>query len=74
MPYFISTETDELLKSDFRLGSLPPDWEEVASTDPFLPPFVFQHRVDGNISVNDPRMSADAIHKRGIKLETLELI
>lgn len=46
MPYFINTETRELLKSDSRLGSLPTEWEEVASTDPFLPPFVFQNRTE----------------------------
>ncbi|KAH7310612.1 heterokaryon incompatibility protein-domain-containing protein [Stachybotrys elegans] len=74
LPYFINTETGELLKSDPRLGSLPPGWEEVASSDPFLPPFVFQNKADGRISVNDPRMSADAIRQRGIELETLVLV
>ncbi|KAK1473548.1 hypothetical protein CABS01_04210 [Colletotrichum abscissum] len=73
MPYFINTETLELMKTDVRLGSLPLDWEEVASIDPFLPPFVFKNKNDGRISVNDPRMSVDAIQKRGIELETLVL-
>lgn len=74
LPYFVNTETGELLKSDPRLGSLPPGWEEVTSLDPFLPPFVFENKDDGYISINDPRMSADAIRQRGIVLETLELI
>lgn len=73
LPYFVNTETGEVLKSDVRLGSLPPGWEEVTSLDPFLPPFVFENKVDGCISINDPRMSADAIQQRGIVLETLEL-
>ncbi|KAK1451886.1 hypothetical protein CMEL01_06460 [Colletotrichum melonis] len=74
MPYFMNTETRELLKSDSRLGLLSTEWEEVASTDPFLPPFVFQNKIDENISVTDSRMSVDAIQKGGIKLETLELM
>ena len=74
LPYFVNTETGELLKSDPRLGSLLPGWEEVTSLDPFLPPFVFENKEDGSISMNDPRMSADAIQQRGIVLETLELV
>lgn len=74
LPYFVNTETGELLKSDPRLGPLPPGWEEVTSDDPFLPPFVFENKDDGRISINDPRMSAEAIQQRGIVLETLELI
>lgn len=74
LPYFVNTETGELVKTDSRLGSLPPGWEEVTSPDPFLPPFVFKKTDDGCISVCDPRMSADAIQRRGIELETLELV
>ncbi|KGO66067.1 Heterokaryon incompatibility [Penicillium italicum] len=74
LPYLTNTETGALLKSDPRLGLLPTGWEEVMSLDPFLPPFVFENKENGNISVNDPRMSADAIKKRGIVLETLELM
>lgn len=74
LPYFVNTETGELLKSDPRLRSLPPGWEEVESLDPFLAPFVFENKDDGCISVNDLRMSAAAIQQRGIVLETLELM
>lgn len=73
LPYFVNPETGELLKSDPRLGTLPLGWEEVPLDDPFLPPFVFENKYDGRISVNDPRMAADAIQQRGITLETLEL-
>ncbi|KAL8744361.1 MAG: hypothetical protein Q9190_003394 [Brigantiaea leucoxantha] len=72
--YFINAQTGELLKSDPRLGLLPNSWEEVTSLDPFLPPFVFKNKENGHISMNDPRMSADAIKQRHIVLETLELI
>lgn len=74
LPYLINTETGELLKSDPRLGSLPTGWEEVTSDDPFLPPLVFKNKESGDISMNDPRMSADALGERGIKLETLTLL
>lgn len=74
LPYFINTDTGVLLKSDPRLGLLPTGWEEVTSLDPFLPPFVFKNKETGDISINDPRMSVDAITKRGIVLETLELM
>lgn len=73
LPYLINTETGELLKSDPRLGSLPFGWEEVTSDDPFLPPFVFKNKENGDISINDPRMSQDALKERGITLEILEL-
>lgn len=74
LPYFINTETGELLKTDTRLGPLPSNWEEITTLDPFLPPFVFKNKENGHLSMNDPRMSADAIEKRGITLDTLELI
>lgn len=73
LSYFINSQTGELLKSDPRLGLLPTGWEEVTTLDPFLPPFVFKQE-NGHISMNDPRMSAEAIKQRGIVLETLELI
>lgn len=74
LSYFLNAQTGELLKSDPRLGLLPTDWEEVATLDPFLPPFVFKNKKNGLISMNDPRMSAEAIEQRGIVLETFELI
>jgi hypothetical protein len=74
LSYFINAQTGELLKSDPRLGLLPTGWEEVTTLDPFLPPFVFKNKENGHISMNDPRMSAEAIKQRGIVLETLELI
>ncbi|OBT60706.1 hypothetical protein VE03_09844 [Pseudogymnoascus sp. 23342-1-I1] len=74
LSYLINPETGELLKSDPRLGLLPTAWEEETTLDPFLPPFLFKNNEDGQISVNDPRMSAEAIKQRGIELETLELI
>ncbi|KAL9607488.1 MAG: hypothetical protein Q9167_007602 [Letrouitia subvulpina] len=73
LSYFINSQTDELLKSDPRLGPLPAGWEEVTTLDPFLPPFVFKNKENGQISMNDPRMSAEAIKQRDIVLETLEL-
>ncbi|KAK1687658.1 hypothetical protein BDP55DRAFT_630311 [Colletotrichum godetiae] len=74
LPYFFNTKTGELLESDPRLEPLPHAWEEVESIDPFEPLSVFKNTINGEISVNDPRISAEAIQKRGIKLETLELI
>ncbi|KAL8904162.1 MAG: hypothetical protein Q9207_003454 [Kuettlingeria erythrocarpa] len=74
LSYFINAETGELLKTDPRLGALPTGWEEVTTLDPFLPPFVFKNQEKGHISMNDPRMSAEAIEQRGIVLDTLELI
>ena len=74
LSYLINTQTGELLKSDPRLGLLPDDWEEVTTLDPFLPPFVFKNKESGHISMNDPRMSAEAIKQRGIVLETLVLV
>lgn len=74
LSYFINVQTGELLKSDPRLGLLPPDWEEVTTLDPFLPSFVFKNKESGHISMNDPRMSAEAVKQRGIALETLELV
>lgn len=62
------------MKNDPRLGSLRTGWEEVTLDDPFLPPFVFKNKENGDISINDPRMSADALEERGTALETLELI
>jgi hypothetical protein len=73
-PYFNNTETGELLKDDSRLELLPPDWEVVTPRDPFLPPSVFKNYENGHISMNDPRMSADALKQRGIVLETFKLI
>ena len=74
LSYFINVQTGDLLKSDPRLGSLPTSWEEVTTLDPVLPPFVFENKETGHMSINDPRMSAEAIEQRGIALETLELI
>ncbi|MCJ1383543.1 hypothetical protein MMC17_006657 [Xylographa soralifera] len=74
LSYFINAQTGELLESDPRLGLLPTGWEEVTTVDPFLPPFVFKNKGNGQISMNDPRMSAEAIKQRGIVLETIELI
>ena len=74
LSYFIDVRTGELLKNDPRLGLLPTDWEEVTTLDPFLPPFVFKNKENGHISMNDPRMSAEAIKQRGIVLETFELM
>lgn len=74
LPYFINAQTGELLKSDPRLGLLPTGWEDVTALDPFLPPFVFKTKENGHLSMNNPRMSAEAIKQRGIPLENLELI
>lgn len=74
LSYFINPQTDDLLKSDPRLGALPPNWEEVTTLDPFFPPYVFKNKGNGQVSMNDPRMSAEAIEQRGIILEALELV
>ncbi|KAL8835444.1 MAG: hypothetical protein Q9170_003321 [Blastenia crenularia] len=74
LSYFSNAQTSELLKSDPRLGLLPTHWEEVTALDSFLPPFVFKNRENGHISLNDPRMSAEAIKQRGIMLKPPKLI
>lgn len=74
LSYFINVQTGQLLKSDPRLGSLPTGWEEVTTLDPVLPPFVFENKENEHVSMNDPRMSAEAIEQRGIALETFELM
>ena len=62
---------------DPRLDELSPEWERITyKRTPDDPAYfaTFKNNVTGETLNSDPRLSAEALHARGVKLETFSLI
>ncbi|KAI0805557.1 heterokaryon incompatibility protein-domain-containing protein [Xylaria sp. FL0064] len=75
---FFNEETRTLQDEDPRLEPLGSEWERLegrlrTAEDPQV--FQeFRHRVTGEVHKSDPRLSPDALRKRGVSLEIFSLI
>ncbi|KAI3395932.1 hypothetical protein diail_643 [Diaporthe ilicicola] len=75
---FFNMETGTRTAEDPRLDALPEDWKRVPARpktagDPDI--FQeFQHRTTGEVRNSDPRLTPEALKRRGVKLETFSLV
>lgn len=81
-PVFVNNETNFYTGHDPRLGALPDRWEGIPLTSMMdkMPPLsepIFQTFTctrTGEISDFDPRLSREALEKRGVMLQMFKLI
>lgn len=75
---FTNLETGERSYEDPRLGPLPEGWSRLPErdrTDDDPETFQeFQNQFTGEIMASDPRLTAEALRQRGVKLETFALV
>jgi hypothetical protein len=76
VPQYLNTVTKEIVTEDPRLGPLPPQWEPMRSIDPAddYQNARFRNNLTGELINSDPRLLPEALEKRGVKLQTFQLI
>jgi hypothetical protein len=70
---FLDLRTGITTGDDPRLGPLPDGWEFEYYQDDKIE-FCFEDTHTGNITIFDPRLSSDALRKRGVELQTFNLV
>jgi hypothetical protein len=74
---FWNAETNSSSLDDPRLGELPSEWERMElkrTPDSALICAPHQNKLTRDIINSDPRMSAEALTARGVKLEDFRLV
>jgi hypothetical protein len=75
--YFINSLTGESTHEDPRLEALPSHWEELEAVRTPDDPLLFgrfRNKLTGEVRNSDPRLLPEALEKRGVKIETFELV
>ena len=70
---FLDRGTGHVTRHDPRLGPLPDGWE-IRCDQEYEIDFCFEDTHTGNITYFDPRLSSDALRKRGVNMQTFNLV